>query len=53
MTPYFNLSLTTLTLTGVATLKIAENLPEDGQVVSLDIDETFVGIGRPFFKEAK
>jgi len=38
--------------TGCSTLNAALALPEDGKVIALDINETFVNVGKPFFKKA-
>jgi len=38
--------------TGVALLKMAEELPVDGTAYALDISDEFVNIGKPFLKQA-
>jgi len=38
--------------TGYSSLSVALALPDDGKVVALDINEDYVNIGRPFWKEA-
>jgi len=38
--------------TGCSALTAALATPEDGKVYALDINEEFVNVGRPFFKEA-
>ncbi|XP_077538631.1 uncharacterized protein LOC144151455 [Haemaphysalis longicornis] len=40
------------TFTGYSAVAAALALPPDGQVVALDVDETLVNVGRPFWKEA-
>ena len=38
--------------TGYSALSLAKGLPADGKLIALDIEEKFVNIGRPFWKEA-
>ncbi len=38
--------------TGYSALCLASGLPEDGQLIVCDIDETFVNVGRPFWERA-
>jgi len=38
--------------TGYSALTIAQVLPEDGKVIALDVNEDFVNVGKPFWKEA-
>lgn len=40
------------TFTGCSAVAAALALPPDGQVVALDVDETAVNVGMPFWKEA-
>lgn len=40
------------TFTGCSAVAAALALPPDGQVVTLDLHETLVNVGRPFWKEA-
>jgi len=40
------------TFTGYATLAFALALPEDGRVVTLDLEERYPAVGRPFWEEA-
>ncbi|KAH9381209.1 hypothetical protein HPB48_003186 [Haemaphysalis longicornis] len=45
-------ALETGTFTGYSAAAAALALPPDGRVVALDVDETLVSVGRPFWKEA-
>ena len=38
--------------TGYSALCLALGLPEDGQLICCDIEDTFVNIGRPFWERA-
>ena len=38
--------------TGYSALSLAQGLPADGKLIALEIEEKFVNIGRPFWKEA-
>jgi caffeoyl-CoA O-methyltransferase len=40
------------TFTGYTTLAFALALPQDGRVVTLDLEEAFPAVGRPFWEEA-
>lgn len=39
--------------TGYNALSMALAMPEDGRVVACEIQETYINIGKPFFKEVK
>ena len=40
------------TFVGYSALCFAEGLPEDGKLITYDISEEYVNIGKPFWKEA-
>jgi len=40
------------TFTGYGTLAMAQSLPDDGRIVTLDVDDTFPSIGRPFWQQS-
>lgn len=40
------------TFTGMSALFLARGLPVDGRLVCLDVDESFVDVGRPFWERA-
>jgi len=40
------------TFTGYGTLSMAQSLSDDGRIVTLDVDDTFPSVGRPYWQQA-
>lgn len=46
-----NISFSLGTLAGSAALSIALVLPQDGQMVTIDVNDDWVALGRPIWKK--